>query len=172
MYLKNICQIHPNTPIKYKYKYKYFILWFFKYKYKYKYRYLRIWIQIQIRIWPQLCLVSSGEEEQSVHWGSETVYVPSPAKLHSVFEFQHSSWFPPPVAKQLLWHMGVETFNKVFAFVWTVLLVTLTVCVKCVCYLLKFQPELCFTWRILQFGNIRKLSKFTKWRTTSAILQW
>ena len=42
VYLKNICQIHPNTPIKYKYKYKYFILWFFKYKYKYKYRYLRI----------------------------------------------------------------------------------------------------------------------------------
>ena len=38
MYLKNICQIHPNTPIKYKYKYKYIILWFFKYKY----------IQIQI----------------------------------------------------------------------------------------------------------------------------
>ena len=23
VYLKNICQIHPNTPIKYKYKYKY-----------------------------------------------------------------------------------------------------------------------------------------------------
>ena len=39
---ENICQIHPNTPIKYKYKYKYSILWFFKYKYKYKYRYLRI----------------------------------------------------------------------------------------------------------------------------------
>ena len=51
MHLKNICQIHPNTPIKCKYKYKYFILWVFKYKYKY--RYLRIWIQIQIRIWPQ-----------------------------------------------------------------------------------------------------------------------
>ena len=31
-----ICQIHPNTPIKY--KHKYLILWFFKYKY----RYLRI----------------------------------------------------------------------------------------------------------------------------------
>ena len=42
VYLKNICQIHPNTPIKYKYKYKYFILGVFKYKYKYKYRYLRI----------------------------------------------------------------------------------------------------------------------------------
>ena len=38
VYLKIICQIHPNTPIKY--KYKYFILRVFKYKYKY--RYLRI----------------------------------------------------------------------------------------------------------------------------------
>ena len=37
MYLKNICQKHPDTPIKYnyKYKYKYNILWVFKYKYKY-----------------------------------------------------------------------------------------------------------------------------------------
>ena len=107
-----------------------------------------------------------------VHWGSETVYVSSPAKLHNVFEFQHSGWFPPPAAKQPLWHRKVETFNKVFAFVWTVLRVTLTVCVTCVCNLLKFQPELCFTWRILRFGKVRKLSKFTKWSTTSATLQW
>ena len=102
----------------------------------------------------------------------ETVYVSSPAKLHDVFEFQHSSWFPPPAAKRPLWHRGIKTFNKVFAFVWTVLLVTLAVCVRCVCNLLKFQPELCFTWRILRFGKVRKLSKFTKWSTTSAILQW
>ena len=67
---------------------------------------------------------------------------------------------------------AVEMLNKVFAFVWTVLLVTLTVCIRCVCNLLKFQPELCFTWRILRFGKVRKLSKCTKWSTTSAILQW
>ena len=116
--------------------------------------------------------VKRWREAECVHWGSETVYVSSPAKLHNVFEFQHSGWFPPPAAKRPLWHRRVETFNKVFAFVWTVLLVTLTVCVTCVCNLLKFQSELCFTWRILGFGKVRKLSKFTKWSTTSATLQW
>ena len=105
---------------------------------------------------------------ECVHWGPETVYVSPPAKLHIVFEFQHLSWFPPPVAKRPLWHRGIETFNKIIAFVWTVLLVTLTVCVRCVCNLLKFQLELCFTCRILRFGKVRKLSKFTKWSTTSA----
>ena len=50
---------------------------------------------------------------ECVHWASETVYVSSPAKLHNVFEFQHSSWFPPPAAKQPLWHRGIETLNKI-----------------------------------------------------------
>ena len=116
--------------------------------------------------------VKRYREAESVHWGSETVYVSSPAKLHDVFEFQHSGWFPPPAPKRPLWHRRVETFDKVFAFVWTVLLVTLAVCVTCVCNLLKFQPELCFTWRILRFAKVRKLSKFTKWSTGSAALQW
>ena len=116
--------------------------------------------------------VKRYREAESVHWGSETVYVSSPAKLHDVFEFQHSGWFPTPAPKRPLWHRRVETFDKVFAFVWTVLLVTLAVCVTCVCNLLKFQPELCFTWRILRFGKVRKLSKFTKWSTRSATLQW
>ena len=92
--------------------------------------------------------VKRYREAESVHWGSETVYVSSPAKLHDVFECQHSGWYPPPAPKRPLWHWRVETFDKVFAFVWTVLLVTLAVCVTCVCNLLKFQPELCFTWRI------------------------
>ena len=116
--------------------------------------------------------VKRYREAESVHWGSETVYVSSPAKLHDVFEFQHSGWFPTPAPKRPLWHWRVETFDKVFAFVWTVLLVTLAVCVTCVYNLLKFQPELCFTWRILRFGKVRKLSKFTKWSTRSATLQW
>ena len=75
--------------------------------------------------------VKRYREAESVHWGSETVYVSSPAKLHDVFEFQHSGWFPPPAPKRPLWHRRVETFDKVFAFVWTVLLVTLAVCVTC-----------------------------------------
>ena len=35
-----------------------------------------------------------------MHWGSETVYVSSLAKLHNIFEIQHMSWFPPPLAKR------------------------------------------------------------------------
>ena len=127
--------------------------------------YLKLWLfnVIGVRRW---------REAECVHWGHETVYVSFPAKLHDFFEFQHSGWFPPPAAKRPLWHRRVETFDKVFAFVLTVLLVTLTVCVTCVRNLLKCQRELCFTWRILRFGKVRKLPKFTKWSMTSATLQW
>ena len=102
---------------------------------------LKLWLfrVIGVKRW-------SGAE--CVHWGSETVSVSSPAKLHDVFEFQHWDWFPPPVAKQLLWHRRVETFNKVFAFVWTVLLVTLTACIRCVCNLLKLQPKDFTIWKV------------------------
>ena len=55
--------------------------------------------------------VKRYREAESVHWGSETVYVSSPAKLHDVFEFQHSGWFPPPAPKRPLWHRRVETFE-------------------------------------------------------------
>ena len=116
---------------------------------------LKLWLfhVIDVKWW---------REAACLHWGSETVYVSSPAKLRDVFEFRHSGWFPPPAAKRPLWHRRVEMFNKVFAFVWTVLLVTLTVCITCVCNLLKFQPELCFTWRILRFGKVKKVIKIHK----------
>ena len=58
--------------------------------------------------------VKRWREAECVHWGSETVYVSSPAKLHDVFEFQDSGWFPPPAAKWPLWHRRVvETFDKI-----------------------------------------------------------
>ena len=60
--------------------------------------------------------VKQLREAECVHWGSETVYVSSPAKMHDVFEFQHSGWFPPPATKRPLWHRRMETFKYLHSF--------------------------------------------------------